>query len=106
MFKYDSSKNVLKIYKVPVPAESTVYGTSEVYDSYLKYKNVGLQRDIEDYLLPALKRELNKGNRGIEDSLILTSCRVVLDSTSEYHNYADNTAFVKLDSTSVVSESQ
>ena len=99
MFKYDSSKNVLKIYKVPVRAESTVYGTSEVYDSYLKYKNVGLQRDIEDYLLPALKHELNKGNRGIEDSLILTSCRVVLDSTSEYHNYAYNTAFVKLDST-------
>mgnify|MGYP001056605049 FL=1 len=94
MFDYDSEKKLLTVSKIPIAARSTVYEETDMYKSYKQYRDVGLEADIRDILLPKLNEILNPtGNRNL-DLLWIDKVEVKYDNTSTYRGYEYYSAFV------------
>lgn len=94
MFKYDEKENIMDIYKVRKLEKSTAYQPTEVWKSYEEYRKVGLKKDIEELLIPALNDIVKSFDSDIELVNIASyDCRY--DNTSNYSGHAYNSAFVK-----------
>lgn len=94
MYAFNKSEKELKIYKCVTPEPGTVYESTEMFESYEKYRKTGLEADIRNVLFPLLNKEL--GMPEGESKIWVSDCSVKYDNAADYRNYEYYSAFVKI----------
>ena len=81
MFQFDQDKTVLRISKIKNPVDRNfVYEKTEMYESYIRYVESGIRKDLKELLIPALNKHINERF----ETFVVNDIEVVRDATADY----------------------
>lgn len=95
MLNYNAEQNVLEAFKVPYAPRSYVYKEDDMYESYRKYLEKGMEEDLKRVFIPELNKILNKDLASDTYPVSLKSIRIV-EEESRYMSSRMYSVFVRL----------